>query len=266
MVMTIDQFRETLVQLLGDDARPVVAYSGLFSIAREFPIAADRLPRALLDALLSAVGPRRTFLMPTYVSGFKNGVLNLDTEPAATGMINECFRTMAGVRRTSSVFWPFSVTGPHAVELVSLRPIDAVGEGSLFEWIETQNAHILMLGVHWHMCSFLHRLEWLAQVPYRYLKTFEGDVIRDGNRSRLRERVFVRSLDPLVENEWPGIESRLAAKGMRSIPVGRGRVAEIGAQPLLAALRPIIEDDPFAFVKNANVLRGAFAGNNRERP
>jgi len=253
--MTLKNLRELLARYLPQDGRPVVAYSGLFAIARALPVESRALPSALLDVLLDAVGARRTLLMPTYTNGYRDGFLDLDTEPGNTGMINETLRRKGGTWRTASAFWSFAARGPEAGTLGTLRPRDAWGEGSLFEWIQTTNAHVLALGVPWCMCSFLHRAEWLAQVPYRYLKEFSGTISLRGRREPLRERLFVRSLEPKAQNVWPRLDDLLATHGMQRVALGRGQVAEIGAQNLIQAVLSALQRDPLAFVRDPETLR-----------
>jgi aminoglycoside N3'-acetyltransferase len=255
--MAFPELRAILAELLPRDGVPVVAYSAVWSLAAAWKEDRRQLVGAIYEELLEAVGPGRTLIMPTYTGGFKDGVIDLDSSPGLTGVLNEAVRKTPGSKRTASAFFSFTARGPQAEELAALRPRDAWGEGSLFEWIEQQNAHILLLGVPLPMCSFLHRVEWNACVPYRYGKNFAGTMIRDGKREPLEERLFVRSLDPLVENIWPGAEAVLGER-LRRRTLGRGEVSVIGAKPLVDTLLTVLRRDPFAFVKNPEVLRQAF--------
>ena len=257
--MSFPALRLALNGLLPRDSRPVVAYSGIWSLATAFEGERASLVSATRAELLEAVGSNRTLVMPTYTSGFKDGAIDLDRAPGMTGVLNEAIRTMPGSRRTASAFFSFTARGPAADALAALRPTDAWGDGSLFDWIEREDAHILLLGVPLPMCSFLHRVEWLARVPYRYLKDFVGEMVLDGRKELLRERLFVRNLDPLVENIWTGAEDLLGPHQLRRAPLGRGWVSVVGAKALLATLSPVLRRDRFAFVKNADVLRTHFS-------
>lgn len=260
----VKELQAVLKEFLPQDGRPVVVYSGLFAIARALPVSPKALPGILLEMLRTTVGPQRTLLMPTYTNGYQNGFLNLDTEPCNTGMVNEQLRQKGESVRTAAAFWSFATLGPDAAMLGNLRPHDAWGDGSLFDWIHRMNAHILMLGVPWYMCSFLHRVEWDAQVPYRYLKEFSGQIILRGQTETLRERLFVRSLQPKAENIWPHIDVVLAAHGMKRFPLGRGQVAEMGSQKLVECLLEVVRKNPFAFVKNPEMLRKHYHSNSTE--
>jgi aminoglycoside N3'-acetyltransferase len=253
------EFQTCLDNLLPADSRPIVAYTGLFSIVREFPGSSAEVPGALLSRMLNSVGDR-TLLMPTYTRGFTEGRIDLDSTECNTGMMNELFRGMPGVKRTRSAFFSFAVRGQESEELALLAPRDAWGAGSVFEWIYRNDAQILMLGVPWPMCSFLHYAEWKAQVPYRYIKTFTGECVVNGKSEHLEERLFVRSLAPPVNNEWIGLAEILLSAGMRRFRVGRGFVSTMAAQALHSVILPLLKQDPFSFVRNRETVRANFEG------
>lgn len=257
--MSFDELVALLRRMLPDDDRPILAYTGLFALAREFPPPAEMLPERVLQSLLHAVGPGRTILLPTYTRGYTDGFIDLDATPCTTGMVNELFRRMPGTRRTRSAFFSFAARGPDAGELAELRPVDAWGKGSLFEWVAYRNAQVVMLGVPWSMCSFLHFAEWACNVPYRYRKEFAGECLLEGRRETLKETLFVRSLDPVVENAWPGLDELLAPHGMVSTRIGRSQLASAGARAVLDAVVPVLRRDPFAFVRDRESVRAAFA-------
>lgn len=250
-------FEALLREVLPPDGRPVVAYTGLWSILDAFE---KPDPKEILAALRAAVGSQRTLLMPTFTPGYQNGFLDLDAAPATTGTLNELFRKSADTRRTASAFFSFAAVGPDADSLAALRPEHAWGDGSVYEYIEKSDAHILTLGLPKTHSSFMHRLEWLERdkIPYRYVKPFQGEVLLNGRRQPLSEKLYVRDLDAKVENSWVPFAPELEKAGMRSRPVGRAWVAAIGARATIAALRPILQRDPFAFVKEPERLRAHF--------
>jgi aminoglycoside N3'-acetyltransferase len=257
--MTFAEFREKLARLVGQDDRPLVVYSGLWQIGRSFDAPFVEVPQAILETLHDLAGSRRTLVMPTYTSGFRDGVFDLDSEPSQTGVLTELFRKSPGTLRTASAFFSFAARGPEAEKLAALRPRDAWGDGSVFEWMERENAHMIMVGESWDACSLKHRSEWLAQVPYRYLKEFKGTAIRGGKPEPLTERLFVRSLDPLVENIWHGIAPLFEAHGMGSFPIGGGHAAHMDAQELMKAMLGRLREDPFAFSHDPQAVRLLFS-------
>ncbi len=248
--MTGESLKDILIKHIPQDDRPVVCYTGIWTLASAYDIPRDELAPKILSEITSVVGSKRTLLMPTYTQRPQKGFLNLDTTPGMTGLVNEALRMSAGALRTASAFFSFAATGPDATRLNEMRPIDAWGDDSVFEYIHKTNAHLCMIGVPIQMCSFLHRVEWLAKVPYRYTKEFETNIILDGEPERLKERLYVRSLDPVAENIWPGVREILLETGMHSSKLGRGEVLTINAQTLIDTLLPRIQADPFSFLKN----------------
>lgn len=258
--MSLLDLQKSLSSLLPKDSRPVVVYTGLWTLLPGLPSAVSKPAESVLEVLQSVLGTKRTVLMPTYTNGYRNGYLDLDHEPGTTGMINELFRKQPASYRTASVFFSFAAQGPMAESLGSLRPKDVWGEGSLFEWIEAENAYLLMLGVPLQMCSFLHRFEWNAQVPYRYKKDFVGKILLRGREESLNERLYVRSLDPVAENSWPNLEEGLKSQWLVKSAFGRGSLILTDAKSLSRVVMGRLSVDPYSFVKNPDHLRHFFNG------
>lgn len=258
--MKFQKLETILSELLPKDSRPVVTYSGIWNIASAFEGDRKDLVPSTLETLLDAVGRHRTLAMPTYTSGFgTSGTLDLDTTPGFTGAVNESLRLLPDAKRSRSAFFSFASVGPEAAHLQALKPEHVWGAESLFEWIHLRDAHLIMIGVPLHMCSFLHRVEWLGRVPYRYEKSFSGNIILNGNKERLDEKLFVRSYDPMAENIWPEAEALLERAGlMQRRELGRGFVLHINAKALVDRLMKVMKDDPYAFVKNPEILRAKF--------
>lgn len=248
--MIISELRQVLSDLLASSGqRPVVAYTAAWPFFRMFNIPRIHLPQAMLDMLMDVIG-KRTLLMPVYTNGYNNSVLDLDSAPATTGVINEELRLSPGSLRTPSAFFSFAAQGPKALTVSDLRPHDAWGKGSVFEWIEDEDATLLMLGVPWGMCSFLHRGEWIAKVAYRYPKTFQGRIRLRNKEEELAETLFVRKCYPELDNDWRDIDSLLSSQGMRFTRLGSTSISVVSARSAMTAVVQELSKDPFAFVKD----------------
>ena len=253
------KFKKILSDIIAGTKAPIVMYTGLLGLANAFDCPRDRLPMHLFSIINEVIGTNRDLLMPTYTNGFlRDSILDLDATPGTTGMINEAFRKSNNAARTVSAFFSFAVRGPSSNFLTSLRPNQAWGDNSLFEWFENTDALLIMLGVPWDRCSFLHRAEWLAQVPYRYEKKFSGKIKINNKLEELCESLFVRSLDPLVENIWTGIDKILISHGMQSFALGRSSISVLSAKKLTRAITTELRADPFKFVKNKEIITKTF--------
>lgn len=255
------EFTDAFLNFVPKDGRPVLVYSSLWSLSRAVSVNIREIPQLVIDTLTSHLGADQTLLMPTYTNGYTNGEIDLDAEACTTGVVSEAFRKHANTLRTASAFFSYSVWGRDAQKLADARPEHAWGPGSIFDYIEKNDAHILMIGSPWNDCSFRHRVEWNLQVPYREPKVLGGNAVIRAKRQVLTEKLFVRRVTAsgeMISNFWPDCTDRYLKEGMRSLPFGVGQVAEIGAKALLRALTPLVENDSFALVKEPERFRNIF--------
>ena len=244
-------FERALQEIIPDDGRAVAVFSALWPIAR-----ATRLPAEALcveiSAMLTGFLEHRTLMMPTFTSGFKNGLCNLDEEPSTTGALTEHFRGLDGVRRTRSAYFSFAVKGPGADELAALRPPDAWGDGSLYAWLYDNAAHIVTIGVHPTHCSFSHYAEWLRReiIFYRFNREFKGQVIHEGTRETMVESLFLRQNDPSPVNDFTWLLDDYIDHGMSVKDVDGVSVSCIGARTKADIITDHLDRDPLAVIKN----------------
>jgi len=250
----LDDIVDVCAELIGDgdDGRPVVVFAAIWPLARLLGTRDRTLPDQLAARLETIVGDHRSLLMPTFMPGYTDGLCDLDTAPSATGQLSEAFRRHPGVRQTVSAFFPFAVRGPDADAVIALRPQQAWGDGSLYEWFEKTDARFLMLGTHPTHCSYLHRMEQLVGVPYRYRKNFSGIVRHESRKFDLAEELYVRTLDPLALNDFTVLRDTLCDGGMKIRFIDGLPVSEMGAVAMRTAFLPILQADPLCVVQNRN--------------
>ena len=250
--VSLDTLGSTVSKLLGQDRRPVVFYSALWPLLRVFRLPSGEAANLALDVLLEASGHGRTILMPTFAKGYQQGFCNLDLEPSTTGAVSESFRQHPSSARTLSAFFSFSVSGPQSLEVLSLRPDNAWGTGSVYEWLEQENAHIVTVGLHPTHNSFIHRCEWLRRdlITYRETKTFTGSLVSRGESLPMTETLFVRKREPTPINDFTKLEGPYRKAGLESIDVAGVVVSRVGAQAITEVGLDALDHDPLAFVKN----------------
>ena len=246
----LSDLTKSVRDLLGQDSRPIVVYSAMWPLIRASSLHGNDICAALCDCLLELSEDREALLMPTFTAGYVNGFLDLNHEPSRTGSLSEYFRRQNGVRRTVSAFFSFGVSGPANDELVGLRPRDAWGVGSLYEWMHDHGAHILTIGLHPTHCSYSHYAEWVMRmkVSYRYQKTISGVVVHEGQDFRLTERLYARELDSAVANDFTKFLDEYKENGMKLASVGGVCLSTIGARRKLDVLVKALERDAFALV------------------
>ncbi|MDC0564415.1 AAC(3) family N-acetyltransferase, partial [Alphaproteobacteria bacterium] len=82
---------------------------------------------------------------------------------------------------------------------------------SVFEWLEKQNAQVVMLGCDWKYCTQFHRYEELAAVKYREFKTFKGTADYGEGAIFAESAMFVRSPDLEPINDFSPAVSEMGA-------------------------------------------------------
>jgi aminoglycoside 3-N-acetyltransferase len=151
-------------------------------------------PDGLIEALLGALGPAGTLVMPS-MSDDDEHVF----DPAATpchglGVVADTFWRRPGVRRSDSPH-AFAAFGPHAAQITLPHPVDVPhGPDSPIGRVHDLDGQVLLIGVGHDADTTLHLAENLAGV--RYLRPKHATVLRDG----AAVRVDYRELDHCCEN------------------------------------------------------------------
>ncbi len=123
-------------------------------------------PDGLADALLDALGPRGTLVMPAMSDGER--VFDPTTTPSVgMGIVAERFRQRPGVVRSTHPGGSFAATGPRAEEICAPQPLEPPhGPESPPGRVAALGGQVLLLGVDHSESTTLHVAEAIARVPY----------------------------------------------------------------------------------------------------
>lgn len=170
-----------------------------------------------------------TLLLPTFTYSFcENRAYDPVHSPSTVGLLTEAFRRRPGIRRTADPMFSCAVRGPLAPpwEDRLMRPAattDAFGPHSVFAYLLAADAKIACLGVEPTFATFVHHVEQRERVPYRYFKTFRGEVVERGRRRAAEARYYVRDLEADAENLFDPLVAVLRAEGVvRETRLDRG--------------------------------------------
>lgn len=238
--------------------RPVLVASAIWPLARALREPPAKIAVALIDALIDHVGPAGHVVMPTLVRGYRDGFCDLDAEPATTGILAEAFRQRPDVRRSRCVFSSYAIAGPDSSEFALLQPREVWGEGSHLEWLEQHDAHCLMIGTHPTHSIYLHRMELLVAdlIPYRYRKTIAGRVRHEDKFYDISETLFVRVLEPEVQQDFTTLLPALMENGMHVDKLAETPIASMSAADMRRTVVPILQRDPLAVIANRHDFEG----------
>ncbi len=206
----------------------------------------------VLDALLSALSPAGTLLMPALNGSPADSPqspprMDVRTTPCPKwiGIIPETFRRRPGVRRSLHPTHSVTALGARADFYTEGHELCTTpcGNGSPYVKLMDAGGYILMLGCNQQSNTSLHALEELADVPYHLQEDWTDGIVVDENgreiivRNRLHlwgwERDFTRVDDPLRE-----------AGAMREEMVGNAYCRLIDADAMRRVILPILKEDP----------------------
>lgn len=198
-------------------------------------------PEGLITALLEALGPEGTLVMPAW-TGDDQTPFDRTLTPAATdlGVTAETFRRRPGVLRSDHPF-AFAAIGPGAARILGdplpLPPhIPASPVGRVYE----QDGQVLLLGVGHEANTTLHLAELMGGAPYRVPKSIT--VLRDGAPLRVEygenDHCCARFA---VADEWlrgrgaqaEGMVGHAHARLVRSSDVVEAAVERLRREPLV---------------------------------
>jgi hypothetical protein len=254
-----NDFRVSLSDVIRPQDECVWISSGVWTFAHHFGWPRDEIADRLLDIVLDVIGPERTLLLPSYTFAYaKNRQYDIRLTPPETGVLPKTALRRDGFLRTLKPINSYLVFGPRANEVLALPCATAWGSDSVMEWVENNDVRLCVLGVPWHeACSFYHRAEQIANVPYRYYKRFPGALLRDGEViGQCEETMFVTSLVCRPAIDWARIHVRTLAVG--EVLVGRYPVIfveSVTAKVVQEAGLSILQENPYGLVKNANEVR-----------
>ncbi|MBM3279074.1 MAG: AAC(3) family N-acetyltransferase [Candidatus Handelsmanbacteria bacterium] len=143
------------------------------------------------------------------------------------GLISETARTWPGARRSRHAPHPLAAIGAHAEDLAGRDNATDYAFDSPFYSLLELDAWVLLMGVDFNVCTLLHLVEELAEVPYRYWDELRGTVVIEGQAS---PRTF-----PFMRRH-PGVENDFLRCGTELEQEGVVQMAQVG-QSTLRALR-----------------------------
>jgi aminoglycoside 3-N-acetyltransferase len=227
-------------------------------VAAQFPATSDqddsnRRLDLLIGAIEKAIGRDGTLIIPTFTYSFTKGeAFDLCLTPSAVGMVSERFRMRPAVRRTPDPIFSLACKGPRAEELCAIPIEECFGPNSAFAALHRMNAHIVDLG-----CSlsrggtFVHYVETMHGVDYRYKKSFSGKMIAsDGQTAECSVIYNVRDLKRRSGGDLRGLEKRLAQEGRsRTTQIGKSRITAMTANDLFDTAWRMLDEDPLSLIE-----------------
>lgn len=200
-------------------------------------------PEGLIDALLRAVGPQGTVVMPSWSSD-DDSPYSRETTPAAAdlGVTAELFRRRPDARRTTHPL-AFAAVGQDAEYVVGHPdPLPVMHPGSPVARVHELDGKVLLLGVGHDANTTIHLAESRARVPYSAPKHF---TVRAGDRV---VRVDYRETDHCCQRFALADDWLRAHALQREGPVGHGHARLVRSRDVVRVVCDELERDPVIFL------------------
>ena len=212
----------------------------------------------VIDALLAAVGPEGTLLMPSlpYSTSSqqwldKGKLFDVRKTPSAMGLVSEMFRRRPGVGRSVHPTHPVLAFGAKAEWFLSdhEKAIHPCGPGTPFGKLLDARGKVAFLNVPFFVFTFFHYLEHhlLPHLPYRLYAepAYEVPVVNwQGETQTVRTHVFTR--DAIRRRRAEVLEQRLRSSGvLRSVRVGASRLLALDLQDVMQCVDDMVREGVF---------------------
>lgn len=202
----------------------------------------DQGPLGLIAALMWALGPEGTLVMPTMTDGAS--VFDPRTTPTLDmGVVAETFWRLPDVLRSTHPGGSFAAYGPHAAAICAPQPLEPVhGPDSPPGRVVALGGQVLLLGVGHDANTTAHVAEIRADVPY---STAHPTVVEIDGAART---VAIREPDHCCEG-FARLDGPLRARGAQSDgPVGHGRARLVDARAVVDEAGRLLAADPLVFL------------------
>lgn len=167
----------------------------------------------LIDLLQKRIGNEGNILFPAYNWDFCKGVVwDYHKTKSQTGTLSRIALKRADFVRTRHAIYSFAVWGKEARTLYEMNDRNSFIGNTPFAFLDSQeNSKMVTLDVNLTDCfTYVHYIEELNGVPYRFRKNFIGQYIDENGKEETRTySMYVRYLDRPVITDFTGLENEL---------------------------------------------------------
>jgi len=204
------------------------------------------LQRQMADLLqmLAEYSSGRALVFPTFNYDFcRTRVYDPMADPCQVGALNEYVRQQYAHQRTLTPVFNFCIPDRRTFPLEAVE--NPFSRSSTFGEMVARRAAVAFLGASFDANTFVHYVEEVMDVGYRYLKPFPGVIRRDGADHRFVLQYRVRPLiEGAVEYDWGRLARSLLDNGLlHESPLGNGGLLWFRTDRLLADWCSRVEED-----------------------
>lgn len=223
----------------------ISAFGKLATTDREFFL------QSLVDLFKESVGPQGTIIMPTFTYSFcKNETYDVAKSKSTVGTLTEYFRKQKDVERTVQPIFSAAIYGNHKKELLKISKHSFDKESILGKLHKLRGKMLIFGSLFQHSCTFLHYIEKMHGIPYRYEKKFKGKIIHNSKEYEDEYEYSVRYLNKNVNVDLTRLEKHLLEKKiMKKIRIGDGEIKLVDCDGFFKEGQKVLDKDIYFFLK-----------------
>jgi aminoglycoside 3-N-acetyltransferase len=234
-----------------DQCDVLYIHSGMHFGLPNIKLGRTALLEALADILYKLNVP--TIIMPSYTFSFCNAeVFDREKTASSMGALNEYLRTRHNWTRSCDPLMSNILYGKE-LSLITNIGKNSVGRDSTFDLLAKSrlNVKFLFMGPRVHDCfTYMHYLENVKKVPYRYDFEFSGTII-DGQRTyEDRYNLFIRDSCISAGGGAKIYENILIERGLAKFQfVGGGAVTVLDLESAQETYLDLLEISPNFYIE-----------------
>lgn len=208
---------------------------------------ADDLCKAFVEAFMDIIGKTGTLVLPTFTYSFcHDEVYDPATTPTKCGMLPEYLRRHPQARRSNDPNFSVVAIGARAEEYTRDWAHEAFGQGCFWEHFLRNEGRIVCMNFDCGS-TFVHYVERMNNVPYRYNKAFNGIMCLNGKERRDYAVHYVYdNAQPQDAPDFSRLDEIVRKQTFFSqIKLGKGSILQFPAKEYAEVISAALKEDPF---------------------
>jgi aminoglycoside 3-N-acetyltransferase len=250
-LVTSNDILGTLQRMKVDQCDVLYIHTGMQFGLPNLQLGRTGLLEALADVLYALGVP--TLILPTYTFSFCNGEeFDVKKTPSSMGTLNEYLRTKHRWMRSKD---PLMSNILHGSDVTLINNIGkfSVGMDSTFDLLSKPGSKVkfLFLGPRLHDCfTYMHYLEAIKKVPYRYDYEFIGSITDGEKRYQDKFSLYIRDTNVLAGGGAKIYENILIERGQATLEfVGGGAMTVVGLEQARDTYLELLDLSPNFYVE-----------------
>jgi len=207
----------------------------------------------LFDEILNYLGEQGTLVIPSFTYSFtKPEIFDIEDTSSTVGYFSEYFRLLPGVVRSSNPLFSVCAIGKHKLAFKNSSISDCFGPDSCFGVLNDLNGRLMNLGCDF-MVTFVHYVEQMVNVSYRYHKKFSGEIKSDTGLQHVVTNYFVGDMSLRYHADLSVLKQQLLETNkLAVVPFGRFASYTVSCSDFLEGCKNVLSEDKYGLIEEVS--------------